>query len=116
MSATRGLRAECGMDARPLRRRTVVARLRRALCNRCEQAFLFGSLARDEHTVHSDIDLCIVAHTHAPFAERFRPYIDIVQKFTPMDLVVLTPDEFRAAQKTTDGFWREVMRHRFRVI
>ncbi len=116
MNATRRLRAECQMDAPRLRRNVVATRLRRALRSRCEQAFLFGSLARDEHTLHSDIDLCVVANTRAPFAERFRDFLDVVQAFAPMDLVVLTPSEFRAVQRTADMFWRQVMKHRFRVI
>lgn len=116
MNAIRKLRAECRMDIPPLRRRAVATRLRRALKNRCEHAFLFGSLARDEHMVHSDIDLCIVADTRAPFAERFHDYLDIVQAFAPMDLVVLTPGEYRAVQTKADVFWRHVMKHRFRVI
>lgn len=116
MNATRRLRAECQMDVQPLSRRVVATRLRRALKDRCEQAFLFGSLARDEHTVHSDIDLCIVADTKAPFAERFADFIDIVQEFSPIDMVVLTPGEFRAVQNDADLFWRQVMRHKFRVI
>ena len=104
------------MDPPRLRRGVVATRLRRALRNRCEHAFLFGSLARDEHTVHSDIDLCIVARTRAPFAERFQEFIDIVQKFAPMDLVVLTPSEFRAVQTEGDFFWQQVIKGRFRVI
>lgn len=116
MTATQRLRAECQMDAPRLRRSAVAARLRRALKNRCEHAFLFGSLARDETTVHSDIDLCIVAATEVPFADRFRDFVDIVHDFSPIDLVVLTPREFRAVQKQPDVFWQQVMKHRFRVL
>lgn len=66
-----------------------------ALKNRCSEAYLFGSYARNEAHQHSDVDLIVVADSSRPIVERFKDFFDIVLQFAPIDLIVYSRDEWR---------------------
>ncbi|MFN0061181.1 MAG: nucleotidyltransferase domain-containing protein [Myxococcaceae bacterium] len=83
----------------PRSRAAVIRRLRSRLHKRCEQAFLFGSFARNDQDSERDVDLIVVAKTQHRMPDRVRDFVDVVFDFAPLDLVVLTPEEFARAQK-----------------
>ncbi len=59
-----------------------------------EKVILFGSLARDEASESSDIDLLIVERTALSFWRRLREVRRILQPCVATDLLVYTPEEF----------------------
>src|SRR3990172_6707500 len=56
---------------------------------------LFGSLARGECSEGSDIDLCVIKETDAPFLKRLDEVREAADTPVAQDLVVYTPDEWR---------------------
>ena len=58
-----------------------------------QKAILFGSLARGDVTVFSDIDLIIVQETNARFLDRLEPFYTQLDLGIDMDILVYTPDE-----------------------
>jgi predicted nucleotidyltransferase len=87
------------------KRAELVRQLKTALRGRAQEAYLFGSYARGAATSWSDIDLLIVANSSRPFVERFRDFLDIIHLFSPMDLVVYTPAEWRTVLRERRAFW-----------
>lgn len=58
-------------------------------------AWVFGSYARGEADMSSDIDVIIVAPTERSPVERFRDYLPaILRASVGVDLFVYTPEEF----------------------
>jgi predicted nucleotidyltransferase len=58
-----------------------------------EKVILFGSLARDEASEGSDIDLLVVEKTALSFWKRLREIRRILQPRVATDLLVYTPEE-----------------------
>lgn len=56
--------------------------------------YLFGSLAVGTVTAWSDIDLLIVKQTEAPFYDRLKKVMTLIDPQVGIDLVVCTPDEW----------------------
>lgn len=81
------------------RRAALLKRLEAMLRQRCDAAFLFGSYARNEAVAGSDIDLIIVAPSTRETVERFRDFIDLAIELAPIDLIIYTPEEWRALQR-----------------
>jgi predicted nucleotidyltransferase len=84
------------------KKRDLVRKLRRTLHGRVDAAYLFGSHARGDATLDSDIDLLLVRSTQAPWPDRFGPFSDLWDTFGAVDLLVYTPAEWKTmlAQKT----------------
>jgi hypothetical protein len=85
-----------------------VERIRQVVARACERegaerAVLFGSYARGDADLLSDVDLIIVCRTSRPFVERFRAFVDVLDAFPGADLLVYTPEEY-AALRSTRGF------------
>ena len=78
---------------RLLRRRA--RRLARLFRSRGARAvFVFGSVARGEAMVGSDLDLAVVMPTEAPPHERAVALLRGAEPRVPVDVLVLTPGEF----------------------
>jgi len=68
-----------------------------------QRAVLFGSLARNEPSPHSDVDLILVMPTARRFLERYDPILAELNSLLPgiaFEPLIYTPEEF------------EFMRHR----
>jgi predicted nucleotidyltransferase len=100
------LNCQAQMAARP----RIARQLRVALRRRCQSAYLFGSYGRGEQTIGSDVDLLIVAHTNRSESERFRDFLDIAQRFAPIDIIVYTPEEFENLKRFPTPFFAEIRR------
>ena|SRR3990172_11207098 len=77
-----------------------------------EEVILFGSYARDEATVDSDVDLFIVAPTKERFYERMATVLGLVRdlyKGLSLSPIVLTPDEVKQRLQRGDQFVQEIL-------
>jgi predicted nucleotidyltransferase len=79
------------------------------------EAYLFGSWARGEADVLSDIDLVVVAPSRRPFVDRFHDYPDLLDAPAGLDLLVYTPTEF-ARERRQNRFVRHVLHEARRVV
>jgi len=73
------------------------------------KAILFGSLARDEVTPFSDLDLIIVQETDARFLDRLEPFYAGLDLRVGADILVYTPEELAELQ-TWNPFIQQAMR------
>jgi predicted nucleotidyltransferase len=89
------------------KRSELVRRLRAKLRGRAERALLFGSHAAGRATALSDVDLIVVRETALPWPERGEPFADMWQAFGAIDLLVYTPEEWRALLSRPTPFLRE---------
>lgn len=67
-----------------------------------EAIFLFGSVARAEHRAGSDLDVLVVTKLPPGKSNRdqMRELSDLFSDFfIPMDLLVLTPEQYREGQR-----------------
>lgn len=67
---------------------------------------LFGSAARGEMTEDSDLDFLVVIDTDKPFTDRMRDLRASIRTRTPLDLIVLTPEEARDFPKKSSFFFQ----------
>jgi predicted nucleotidyltransferase len=61
-----------------------------------EKAILFGSLARNEASRHSDIDLILIKNTNLRFFDRYDGILVSFSKALPewdVDILIYTPEE-----------------------
>jgi hypothetical protein len=61
-----------------------------------EKAILFGSLARNEESRHSDVDLIIIQNTTLRFLDRYDGVLAAFSQALPewdVDLLIYTPEE-----------------------
>ncbi|MCI0553412.1 MAG: nucleotidyltransferase domain-containing protein [Anaerolineae bacterium] len=64
-----------------------------------EKAILFGSLARNEASRHSDIDLILIQNTDLRFLDRYEGVLREFSQALPewdVDLLIYTPEELAA--------------------
>lgn len=64
-----------------------------------EKIILFGSYASGQTTKDSDVDLVVVKKTDQPFHERQKQIRLMLKTTTPVDIFVLTPEEFEQAKQ-----------------
>lgn len=85
--------------------------LREKLTGRAQTAYIFGSVARREETLGSDVDLLIVADTELPFVERWKEFSDIVDLAPEIDMLIYTQAEFDLVcdENEQSPFWRSVI-------
>jgi len=92
-------------------------KLESLLKNRVEQAYLFGSIARNNKGPYSDIDLILVVKTQKPFVERSLEFPELFELDMEMDILVYTPDEFKGlTENPTVGFWKSVVHEMKRIV
>lgn len=58
-----------------------------------KKAILFGSLARGEVGITSDIDLIVVLESDKPFHKRLKELYREIDYHEPLDLLAYTPEE-----------------------
>jgi len=76
-----------------------------------KRAIVFGSHARGEADVWSDLDLVIVADTDLPFLDRFRAFRGLYDAYPyPMEILVYTPDEFDRMVEDENAFLEQVLK------
>jgi predicted nucleotidyltransferase len=76
-----------------------------------ERIILYGSRARGEQTVDSDLDLLVVMETAESKFHRGALVSDLVSpRFFSMDMAVYTPDEFRRAATHEDPYFDPFLR------
>ena len=66
-----------------------------------ERIILFGSLARDDIGLASDIDLLVVQETKKRFMERLIELYEVINPRYALDLLVYTPSEFNEMKENT---------------
>lgn len=79
-----------------------------------ERIILFGSYAYGQPNPESDIDLLVIVKSDKNFHERIQAIRPLLPKDRPIDLLVLTPEEFQAT-KGTNPLVTEID-HKGRVI
>jgi len=60
-----------------------------------ERIILFGSLAAEDVSEWSDLDMVIIRDTDLPFLERSKAVLALLRPQVAMDVLVYTPEEFR---------------------
>jgi predicted nucleotidyltransferase len=92
----------------------VVARIKEAI--NPQKIILFGSWARGEGSLHSDIDLLIIQESTLPRPQR---YAQVRRLFwgmgVPMDILVYTPEEF-ARYQSVPGSFAHTVAHEGKVL
>lgn len=63
-----------------------------------QKIILFGSYAYGKPTKDSDLDLLVVVDTDKSFHERIQQLRLLLPKDRPIDLIVLTPKEYKNAK------------------
>ena len=64
--------------------------------HKIEKAILFGSLARNEASRHSDIDLILIKNTSLRFFDRYEGILSSISQALPewdVDILIYTPEE-----------------------
>lgn len=77
-----------------------------------EKVIVYGSVARGEATVHSDIDLLVVAPTSEKGYQRMATVKALVRDLSrglPLSPIVLTPEELTQRLADGDPFVREIV-------
>lgn len=74
------------------------------------RVILFGSFARGDFGVHSDMDLLIVLKSsHVPIRERIGEFLEDCSNY-PSDVFPLTEAELESRLNSRDPFWMRAMR------
>lgn len=74
-----------------------------------KRIILFGSLAKDDIGIASDIDLLVVQETKKRFIERLIELYDIINPKYALDLLVYTQSEFDE-MKEKNSFVKQILR------
>ncbi len=64
-----------------------------------QRIILFGSAAREEITVWSDLDLIVVLDSSLPFVKRLGLLYERIQPRVGLDLLAYTPQEFETLRE-----------------
>ena len=94
----------------PTRLTQIADRLRERLG--ATRVIVYGSVARGEATIHSDIDLFVVAPSDDKTFRRLSDAREAIRDLSyriPVSPLVLTPDEVEAAQSQGDAFVCQVL-------
>jgi len=92
------------------RLRNISERLKREY--NAEKVILFGSYARGEETIDSDVDILVVAPTKERMIDRMASVSRIIRDLRnglPISPIVLTSEEFRRKLEEGDAFIRTVV-------
>jgi len=74
-----------------------------------ERIILFGSCARQDADVYSDIDIIVVKETKERFLDRLRRVYQLVKPSFAMDVLVYTPEELKEMQEGGNPFVAEAL-------
>lgn len=77
-----------------------------------QRVILFGSVARNEATIQSDIDLLVISATSEKFYGRMASVLAAVRDIShgmPLAPIVLTPDELATRLENRDQFIEEIV-------
>ena len=74
-----------------------------------EKIILFGSFARGQASVYSDVDLFVVQHTQLPFLKRLDAALELLRLRMPVDVLVWTPAEVEEALRHHNAFIESVL-------
>lgn len=72
-----------------------------------EKIILFGSATSGKLSWGSDIDLLVIKATNKNYWERQKEILSFCEGWIPVDIFVLTPEEFNQAQKENRFFLTE---------
>lgn len=88
----------------------IVAELKLKLTGRVQAAYIFGSASVGNLHSDSDIDLIMIqANPTCPFVQRGREFLDLLECFPKLDLLVYTTEELeRQLADSRIGFWKSV--------
>jgi len=92
------------------RLRNISERLKREY--NAEKVILFGSYARGEETIDSDVDILVIAPTKERMIDRMASVSRIIRDLRnglPISPIVLTSEEFRRKLEEGDAFIRTVV-------
>jgi len=81
-----------------------------------KSCYLFWSLAFNDTTPWSDVDILIIAETEKPFIERPLDYQELFDLGVSLDIIVYTPDEFIKVKRSTSGFGAEMQKKMIKVL
>lgn len=90
--------------------RNISERLKREY--NAEKVILFGSYARGEETLDSDVDILVIAPTKERMIDRMASVSRIIRDLRnglPISPIVLTPEEFRRKLDKGDAFIQTVV-------
>lgn len=73
-----------------------------------ERVILFGSYARGQRDLLTDLDVLVVMRTHLPFLERQKFLYQRLALSVDADILCYTPEEFEALKDSP--FWRTALR------
>ena len=76
-----------------------------------EKVVLFGSVARNEDTNNSDLDIFIIKKTKKGFFDRLAEIEGIVKTDYPLDIIVMTPPELDKAIREKRVFIQQVFKY-----
>ncbi len=76
---------------------------------RPEKILVFGSVARGDIRSGSDIDLCIIKRTRKRRLDRIDEVVALLPAEIPVDLVILTPQEWGERIRRRDTMVKEIM-------
>jgi len=96
-------------------RDALIQELRTRLPEPVQQAFLFGSHARETADGDSDIDLIFVVDTDVPSVRRPLAFVDVLQGLGALDLLVYTPAEWEGLNRAPSSFMEQIRAELLRI-
>ena len=78
------------------------------LKDKAERISIFGSVARGEAGIFSDLDILIIMKTDKPFLKRLEEIYSIPEISVDVDIICYTPEEFEQLKKK--GFLKKFFR------
>ena len=69
-----------------------------------DKALLFGSSARGDADLHSDIDLIVIKQTDRRFIDRLLDVVECIRPDFALDVLVYTPEEFDRMREEENPF------------
>ncbi|WP_078125465.1 nucleotidyltransferase domain-containing protein [Leptospira alexanderi] len=91
-------------------REELMEKIRFSIRDKAIQAYLFGSIARNEEHAYSDVDLILILDTKVPFLNRPELFPELLALPVELNLFVYTPQEWEKVrnQSKYPGFWKSV--------